>query len=144
MVEEQQEQQEDENKRISRKMELAVKKSPYIQIYLYWNLGIFWSRPCLKKVVIKLLYYLFIFGTWILEGNFLALWLLTHEYKRLKRFSHSVYCKVWCQTTKPSVIDAIWHHQFLTIKMCFMNCIIICMSWTEINAFKTKQKSCEF
>ena len=50
----------------------------------------------------------------------------------------------WCQTTKPSVIDSTWHHQFLTIKMYFMNYIMICiMSWTEMNAFKSKDKSPE-
>ena len=30
----------------------------------------------------------------------------------------------WCQTTKQSVIDATWHHQFLTIKIYFMNYIM--------------------
>ena len=52
----------------------------------------------------------------------------------------------WCQTTKPSVIGATWNHQFLTIKVCFMNYIIICiMSWTEpSNQIKSKiSKNCD-
>ena len=44
---------------------------------------------------------------------------------------------------KPSVFDATCHHQFLTIKMCFMKYIIICiMSWTETNSIKSKIKIC--
>ena len=55
---------------------------------------------------------------------------------------------LWYQTTKPSVIDATWHHQFLTIKMYFMNHIMIniviwILSWTEINAIKSNQKSAQ-